>query len=614
MSIMSKIKQFAQNNIKALGVSAAVVVMAGLGAAVIGGASASPVSTPNCDANAVVWCGASSSSGVLNAYNNGDGHNKANTIQAIYAGFGIDRSDVESMSSDSQTGYVTKSGDVYVGSKEVAKNAMTAGRENIAGSTKESYGPQVYYERPPSVSFVDDELTAMVVMKNGVFQFAILVSCGNPVKATPVTPPPAPKPATLTCNELDLTPGSVESNGDQNYALEAQATPANGAAISNYAFNFGDGSSKTVSTSSDSTSTTHTYAPGTYTVTVTVTGTASGKTITAPATTSCEKTITVKKPSTPTPPPTPAPTSGSLVCDELTLTAGQADASGNVSYTLEASATKSASEATISGYTFNFGDSSQSNTLSSSASSVSTTHTYAPGNWTASVTVNGTVNGKSVTETSVNCSAPVKVGQLPVSPVYVCSGLTMSPAGNADSAGNVSYNLTATASASNATISSYSFNYGDNSQADVVQTADTSANATHAYAPGTYTAQVTVTFTLANGTTETATADSCQAKVTIAAPTCTSTTGQTYPAGSNECQTCTSPSGQTYPVGSAQCTPTTTTTTPTPPSTPTPTTTTSLPNTGPGDVVGLFSGVSMSGAGIHRIMGNRRARRAATRR
>jgi hypothetical protein len=38
-----------------------------------------------------------------------------------------------------------------------------------------------------------------------------------------------------------------------------------------------------------------------------------------------------------------------------------------------------------------------------------------------------------------------------------------------------------------------------------------------------------------------------------------------------------------------------------------------LPNTGPGDAVGLFSGVSMSGAGIHRILSNRRARRAVRR-
>jgi hypothetical protein len=605
---MSKLKRYSHNSLVVGAITGAAVVAGLFGAHAIQNAHAATYAT-NCDDNAVVYCGAQDASDLTSkvdgSYSN-PYKETSTSILNIYSYFGISKADVDAMPGEEVEGTVTKTGDVIVNGKTVATGVTTAGRMDISGSAKHEVNGTTFYTRAPSVSFLDASLPAMVVMKNGVFQFAIMNSCGNPVTGhATTTPPPAPKPATLTCSELSLTPGTVESNSDQGYTLEAQATTANGATISSYVFDFGDSTSKTVSSASTSASTTHTYSPGTWTAKVTVNGSASGKSLTAPATTSCEKTITVKSP---TPTPTPTPTPGSLVCDDLTLTPGSTDDNGNVSYTLAAKATPSASNASITGYTFNFGDGSQNATVSSASTSASTTHTYAPGNWTATVTVNGTVSGGSVSETSANCSGPVNVGQAPVSPVYVCSGLTMSPAGQADAQGNVSYDLSATASATNATITSYTFDFGDNSQADTVTSSDTIASDTHTYAPGTYTASVTVTVTLSDGTTKTVTAGSCQAKITVAAPTCTSATGQTYPAGSSQCQTCTAPSGQTYPAGSSECTPTTPT-----PTTSTPTTT-ALPDTGPGDVAGLFSGVSMSGAGIHRILGNRRARRGAVRR
>jgi cell division septation protein DedD len=159
-------------------------------------------STPDCDANSVIWCGVTSSSELITIYHNdgGDGHNTSANIQHIYAYFNIDSADINAMTSDAVSGYVTKSGDVYAGTKLVADNAITAGRENISGSNKIDSGANTFYVRPPSVSFEDNSLEALVVMKDNVFQFAILNSCGNPVKATALTKPP------VTITPLKPTP------------------------------------------------------------------------------------------------------------------------------------------------------------------------------------------------------------------------------------------------------------------------------------------------------------------------------------------------------------------------------------------------------------------------
>jgi len=154
----------------------------------------------NCDDNAVVFCGATSASGLIGKYNDGDGRNTATSIHNIYSWFGISSSDVAAMGSTAQNGSVTSSGNVYVGSTLVATNALTGGRQNIQpGSTRQDNQGTIFYTRPPSVSFLSSPLSAFVVMKNGVFQFAVLMSCGNPVKATPkmLPPPPTPTPAPM---------------------------------------------------------------------------------------------------------------------------------------------------------------------------------------------------------------------------------------------------------------------------------------------------------------------------------------------------------------------------------------------------------------------------------
>jgi hypothetical protein len=157
---------------------------------------ASAAGNQDCDSNAVIYCGASSMSDMSSKYNNGDGNNSGGNIQHIYSWFGINSNDMQSMDSNVRNGTVTRSGDVYVGDQLVATNAMTAGRQNMPGSTKQTSQGTTFYTRPPSVSFASDRLDSYVVMKNGAFQYAIIKSCGNPVKATPKAPQAPPKPST----------------------------------------------------------------------------------------------------------------------------------------------------------------------------------------------------------------------------------------------------------------------------------------------------------------------------------------------------------------------------------------------------------------------------------
>lgn len=142
--------------------------------------------TPNCDSNAVVWGGASSTCSAGNytkatliaRIQGGDGHNSAANIQGIYNGFlGTTTSQLVDDINNAQVGTVTKSGDVIVGGKTVASNVWTAGRINF-GNSVPMHG---VFMRPPSVSFLSDQLSAFVIMNGNTFVGAIIQSCGNPV-------------------------------------------------------------------------------------------------------------------------------------------------------------------------------------------------------------------------------------------------------------------------------------------------------------------------------------------------------------------------------------------------------------------------------------------------
>jgi hypothetical protein len=199
--------------------------------------------TVNCDDNAVLYCGALSTDNLIHKYNSatGDGLNSRQSIHDIYgySKFGITSTDVNALDSTAVAGTVTREGNVFLASdtnNAVATGAITAGRLNMPGSTKVTSGSTTFYTRTPNISFTKETLDAFVVMKGGVFQFAILSSCGNPVAAKPVQPKPkpqsqpAPTPTPAPQTPTTTTNTNVNINNNTNAVFVSTSVPAQPAA------------------------------------------------------------------------------------------------------------------------------------------------------------------------------------------------------------------------------------------------------------------------------------------------------------------------------------------------------------------------------------------------
>lgn len=178
---------------KKLRLTGAISMLLGIGLVIAPAVSAISISGPSdCDNNAIISCGAHSTGALVQAYN-GSGY-----VQKVYAYFGISNADMANLQATNVAGRVTRDGKVFVDGRSdpVATNAVTGGRQNIAGSTQVNFQGITFFKRPPSVSFQQNTLPAFVSMKNGQFQFAIIASCGNAVRATPtMTPHAAVAPA-----------------------------------------------------------------------------------------------------------------------------------------------------------------------------------------------------------------------------------------------------------------------------------------------------------------------------------------------------------------------------------------------------------------------------------
>lgn len=359
---------------------------------------------PDCDTVAIIKCGVFTQPNLRAAAVKGD-------VPKVYAALGVNQSDLGGM----ENGIVWKDGRVTIGDTVVATGATTAGRWNNPTSDMKSIAGTDRAFVMSTSHFVTDGQTAFVKMENGQFKFAVIKSCGNPVKATPkpqpkppVTPPPTkpqpPKPPAETpvfaCEELTSTPASSE-DGNTSFRFDAKASASGGAKISKYTFDFGDGNTAVMTTSGLTTFTNHTYADmaKTYTARVTVTGDINGQMSdkTAPG---CVTTVTVKE--KPTPPPTTKPT---FQCDSLK--ANLIDETNHTySYTLKFTAKDGAS---FDSADFDFGDGATQNGVTES-NLADVQHTYTTsGMFTTTATVHFTVEGSAQTDVSDTCSVKVEI-------------------------------------------------------------------------------------------------------------------------------------------------------------------------------------------------------------
>jgi len=486
MSIFSKIKERVTNartKTKAI-VAGVTLALAGIVAiAMLGSASAITVTSGvyDCTDNSVVVGGASSVSALQSKYANGATCTESNGtklteanyhIQDVYHGFGISASDVSAMSTDEVAGYVTKTGDVYVGTGSnatlVATDAYTAGRIGTA-SELHTYGATDYYVRTPSVSFEDPALSAMVMMKDGVFQHAILNACGNPVNATPKKPNYSIVKKVRVGNSGSYSSNTprVPSGTTVEYQITVSSTgqvPVTGVVVRDplpkyltYVPNTlaGDGTLITDQTlinaffHGSGGSIPSIPAGGTYTITFSaVAGNTTTDTnvscaaedidntgyMTAPGLSNQQSSVSVDTTCVP-------PAAATLSCVSLVAVAGTADSEGNTLYTLNATASKNAT-ATITKYVFTPDTKSTATVpIVTANTTASTTHTYAPGTYTASVTVygNDNVTNKAIpTVASQTCTVPITIKTpTPKTPNYTIQKLVR--AGNS---GNYTSNVT----------------------------------------------------------------------------------------------------------------------------------------------------------------------------
>lgn len=172
--------------VSALAVSLAVIAA---GPVTVSAAEVTFNSKRNCDTNSILHCGA------MNTAELQDKYTADSKAKAVYTAYNINEQDVQDIGAHAVAGSVSKSGNVEVNGKVVANSAESAGYHNMPGSTAASHGGVTFYNSPPSSSFVSERIDAYVVLnQDGQFRYAILASCGNPVKAVNLVEKPKPQP------------------------------------------------------------------------------------------------------------------------------------------------------------------------------------------------------------------------------------------------------------------------------------------------------------------------------------------------------------------------------------------------------------------------------------
>ncbi len=355
-------------------------------------AHASTNAPADCEANSMMWGGATqydypttscdngtySKAHFDDKFDNGDGLHPSSILKADYSLTGIDESIL--MSSKVVDGYVYDDNTVKLADGQlVGTNAWSYGRFKICDNDIKVGD---LWKRHPECSFASSKLAAWIYMKDGVFQWAVLKSCGNSVVATPVY---------FICKSLTASP----DNGEAPLKVTFTATVSvKGAKVKTYKFDFGNGDTKNIDSTKTKLSTDYTYKKaGTFTASVRIV-TDQGTTA---ETQDCKTPITVKS----------APPVAVINCVSLAADTTIGEAPLKVNFT----ATASVKNDTIDRYTFDFGD-GQNQTVQTSETTAMAEHTYdQAGDFTANVVVFDTEGNHD--GGVAPCALPITVTPIP---------------------------------------------------------------------------------------------------------------------------------------------------------------------------------------------------------
>ena len=259
----------------------------------------------DCKPNSIIVCGVPTADAfIADVRANSDGHGN-HDLQAVYSDFGLAPSDYSKFVTSARSGTAFQNGTVVVDGKTVATNAWSIGRTQFSYTTPITIDGHTYYKAQDTQVLLQNLPVMVMFNAQGQMQFAVMNSCGNPIKGQNVVPK-------FSCDLLQMS--SV--NGQKNtFDFTTKATATNNAKLVNVVYTFGDGTSATETNLS--TKVRHTYTSNTCmnsgntctamaTVTVSLPG---NQTVTATSA-ACKKQITlsVPKPPSPTPPPAPTPT------------------------------------------------------------------------------------------------------------------------------------------------------------------------------------------------------------------------------------------------------------------------------------------------------------------
>lgn len=331
----------------------------------------------DCDSNSIIYCGAGDANELTQKFN----ENKTGDLATIYGAYGIS----SSMFANAKMGEVRKDGTVVVNGEVVATDAMSIGRQPIAGSVPKQIGGKTYYDSPPSTSFMSNSIAAFVFFDaNGQFKSAIITSCGNPLTAKP-----KPKPK-YACDSL--VPAAVTR---MKYTFTANASVSGGAEIAGYVFDFGDGKTQTTTGKTVE----HTYEKaGSYTAKVTVNVKVNGevKQATGPQ---CQAPVDIKE--------------AKYACDALTLRTISAE-KRQYAFDLTYTETEGAKLKTVD---YDFGDGTSKTNLTPEQAKTQE-HTYAKaGPYTIKTTLHFSVDGQ-VKEAKCQVSLTASEEPCPYNPSY----------------------------------------------------------------------------------------------------------------------------------------------------------------------------------------------------